>query len=71
MDRATAPTSDVDASVEAVVDLLAAVDTESAAITQAATTTYFVQLVYGWNSARVDASGSSTVEIAPSSIVTT
>ncbi len=68
---ATAPTSDVDASVEAVVDLLAAVDTESAAITQAATTTYFVQLVYGWNSARVDASGSSTVEIAPSSIVTT
>jgi len=67
---ATAPTSDGDASVKAVVDLKAAVNTESVAVTQAATTTYFVQLVYAWNTARVDASGSSTVEIQPSSIAT-
>jgi hypothetical protein len=67
---ATAPTSDGDASVKAVVDFKAAVNTESVAVTQAATTTYFVQLVYAWNTARVDASGSSTVEIQPSSIVT-
>lgn len=66
----TAPTSDGDASVKAVVDLKAAVNTESSAITQAATTTYFVQLVYAWNTARVDASGTSTVEIQPSSIAT-
>jgi len=67
---ATAPTQDTDASVKAVVNLKAAAGTESAAITQAAAATYFVQLVYGWNTARVDASGSSTVEIQPSSIVT-
>lgn len=66
----TAPTSDTDPSVLAVVDLKAAAGTESVAITQTAATTYRVQLVYAWNTARVDASGSSTVEIQPSSIVT-
>jgi len=67
---ATAPTEDTDTSVEAVVDLKGDAGDESVAITQAATTTYFVQLVYAWDTARVNASGSSTVEIQPSSIVT-
>ena len=67
---ATAPISDASPSVFAVVDLKAAAGTESAAVTQTAPTTYRVQLVYAWNTAGVDASGSSTVEIQPSSIAT-
>lgn len=62
---ATAPTADGDAQVVAVLDLTAAVDTETAT-TIAGSQTVFVQLVCELAS---DSSGSSSVSIQPSSIV--
>ena len=62
---ATAPTADGDAQVAAVLDLTAAVDTETAT-TVAGDQTVFIQLVCEYSSST---SGSSTVSIQPSSII--
>jgi hypothetical protein len=58
-----APTADGDAQVCGVLDLMAALETESAACSAA---TVKMQLVYGLGA---DASGSSSVSVRPSSIV--
>lgn len=61
----TAPTNDGDAQVQAVLDLTAVVDTETAT-TIAGNTTVFVQLICEYASST---SGSSSVAVQPSSIV--
>jgi len=62
---ATAPTADDSTGVVAVLDLTAAVDTETAT-TIAGSQTVFVQLVCEYASGTT---GSSSVSIQPSSIV--